>query len=321
MKVCQEIDVDNVTIIINPQNKLEAKIPTSTPSEVVIEEVTGITNYNDAFGTHSNAPFGITKGGQHYPITKVGRIAGTNWLVFQADNLFTSPTSKPTITKNISLVFYDDKITGDSAQTLYEHSGKVRVIVEDGSEFIVSDSVRSWQGEIDLNYQGDNGSISGTPYINFVDKTYSVSAYYNETQTTSALQSAIGEGSFTVERDDVIYIYNIIKVKVETLTPEWTPVEYCEQNEHNPVYDETYNGVRIQGSLPANVTEVRITLKNGDDLRFPVNSSGIYKYNLDAADYYSDDRIPQYVTPVTATGELERKLVRNSGNCSFIVGA
>ena len=85
MKVCQEIDVDNVTIIINPQNKLEAKIPTSTPSEVVIEEVTGITNFTDSRGNYSTAAFGVVKGGQQYPITKVGRIKGTNWLVFQTD--------------------------------------------------------------------------------------------------------------------------------------------------------------------------------------------------------------------------------------------
>lgn len=83
MKVAQEIDVDNVTIIINPQNKLEAKIPTSTPSEVVIEEVTGITNFSDSMGNYADAPFSINKDGQQYPITKVGRIVGTNWLVFQ----------------------------------------------------------------------------------------------------------------------------------------------------------------------------------------------------------------------------------------------
>ena len=87
MKVAQEIDVDGVTIIINTDNKLEAKINTNTPSKVVIEEVTGITNYNDGWDNYVNAPFSITKGGQQYPITKVGRIAGTEWLVFLADNL------------------------------------------------------------------------------------------------------------------------------------------------------------------------------------------------------------------------------------------
>lgn len=83
-KVVTEHDVDNVTIIINPQNKLEAKIPT-TSNEVVIEEVTGITNFSDSKGNYADAPFSINKGGQQYPITKVGRIVGTNWLVFQTD--------------------------------------------------------------------------------------------------------------------------------------------------------------------------------------------------------------------------------------------
>lgn len=105
MKVCQEIDVDNVTIIINPQNKLEAKIPTNTASEVVIEEVTGITNYNDGWGNYLDQPFSITKDGQQYPITKVGRIKGTNWLVLQADGLIPTETEpvtpvQPPVTTN-----------------------------------------------------------------------------------------------------------------------------------------------------------------------------------------------------------------------------
>lgn len=73
MKVAQEIDVDNVTIIINPQNKLEAKIPTSTPSEVVIEEVPNVTPVNAV----------VTLGGVQRGITKLGKVSGTEWLVFQ----------------------------------------------------------------------------------------------------------------------------------------------------------------------------------------------------------------------------------------------
>lgn len=90
-KVVTDQDVDGVTIVINPQtNKLEANIPPATASAVEIEEVTGITNYNDAFGNQAGQPFGITKAGTMYPITKVGRIKGTNWLVLQADGLLPS---------------------------------------------------------------------------------------------------------------------------------------------------------------------------------------------------------------------------------------
>lgn len=99
---------------------------------------------------------------------------------------------------------------------------------------------------------------------------------------------------------------------------EWTPVLYCEQNQANPEYDETYTGVQIKGSLPADVTEVILTLENGDQLQFPVNSTGIYKYNVDPKNYYNYGRIPMFVTPITATSDLERKSVINSGRCLFI---
>lgn len=91
LKVVTDQDVDGVTIVINPQtNKLEAHVPPATASAVEIEEVTGITNYNDAFDNRVGQPFSITKGGATYPITKVGRIKGTNWLVLQADGLLPS---------------------------------------------------------------------------------------------------------------------------------------------------------------------------------------------------------------------------------------
>lgn len=75
MKVAQEIDVDNVTIIINPQNKLEAKIPT-TSSEVVIEEVPNVTPNNTV----------VTLNGTEHRIVKLGKVNGTEWLVFQLDS-------------------------------------------------------------------------------------------------------------------------------------------------------------------------------------------------------------------------------------------
>lgn len=92
MKVAQEIDVDNVTIIINPQNKLEAKIPTSTPSEVVIEEVPNVTPANAV----------VTLNGTERRITKLGKVSGTEWLVFQLGTTepappgFPSGTTEPT---------------------------------------------------------------------------------------------------------------------------------------------------------------------------------------------------------------------------------
>lgn len=119
MKVAQEIDVDNVTIIINSENKLQAQMPANSGS-VEIEEVTGITNYNDGWGNRTDAPFGITKGGQQYPITKVGRIAGTNWLVFQADGLIKDEPVTPIQPPVTSTNWYAERIC---EQTEYSSSG------------------------------------------------------------------------------------------------------------------------------------------------------------------------------------------------------
>lgn len=88
MKVAQDIDVDGVTIVINPDNKLECVAPSNNGSTAVeIEEITGITNFHDGWGNYVYQPFGIGKDGQQYSITKLGRIKGTNWLVLQADGL------------------------------------------------------------------------------------------------------------------------------------------------------------------------------------------------------------------------------------------
>ena len=82
-KVVTEHDVDNVTIIINPQNKLEAKIPESSGS-VEIEEMNaylaftfdqGIVVYREDTKTN-------------HPITQLGRVKGTDWLVVRAENVF-----------------------------------------------------------------------------------------------------------------------------------------------------------------------------------------------------------------------------------------
>lgn len=302
-KVVTANDVDNVTIVINGENKLQAKLPATTPSEVVIKEVTGITNYNDAFGTPSVAPFGITKGGQHYPITKVGRIVGTNWLVFQADNLFspgtTPPASKPTIEKNITIEFYDDVITGDSVQQFYEHAGKVRVIVEDGSEFVVTTANTAWQGAIHLDYQGDNGSVSDAPFINFVDKTYQVQAYYRDIQTTSTLQSASGTDSFVVETVNAVYKYTITAVSVVQNTPaepEPLPIlpdlyvecgeivdagDHYEVN-HPPVVRITSND--LQGKIPQSVM-FNVTVGN---------ETRTYSYHYSASNEYVWDNIADF---------------------------
>lgn len=99
MKVCQEIDVDNVTIIINPQNKLEAKIPTSTPSEVVIEEI----NANLLFTSDQGLVVHRNDTNTNHPLTKLGRVKGTDWLVVRAKDVFgdVKPVPEETISETI----------------------------------------------------------------------------------------------------------------------------------------------------------------------------------------------------------------------------
>lgn len=87
MKVCQEIDVDGITITINADKKLEAKVPANAGS-VEIEEVTNVVGFGDSTGSEVASPFYLVKDdNQPYPVTKIGRLKGTDWLVFQVDGL------------------------------------------------------------------------------------------------------------------------------------------------------------------------------------------------------------------------------------------
>lgn len=212
MKVAQEIDVDNVTIIINPQNKLEAKIPPSTPSEVVIEEVTGITNFSDSMGTYADAPFSINKGGQQYPITKVGRIVGTNWLVFQtdaplvADEPDTPSQPEPEQPPNSSIKTYLDYscrvaiATGTHYELSYpivvqvttsDTGGKtpqtVKFDVTLGSQSRTysypysSGNTYYWNSIGDFNYEGQTSYHFGNARVEFTDGSVSLPPATNNT--------------------------------------------------------------------------------------------------------------------------------------------
>lgn len=149
MKVAQEIDVDNVTIIINSKNKLEAKLPTNSTNSVVIEEITGINGFYDDWGNQRDSIVQFGKNGQQYPITKVGRIVGTNWLVFSVEGLnFTDsstpapdlppadkPTS-PTDTSNAKEYLPEGeipKVEINKTDYTYEISGSMKLKANDGT--------------------------------------------------------------------------------------------------------------------------------------------------------------------------------------------
>lgn len=83
MKVAQEIDVDGVTIIINTDNKLEAKIPESSGS-VEIEEIDANLwlTFDQGLVVHRNDT------NTNHQLTKLGRVKGTDWLVVRAKDVF-----------------------------------------------------------------------------------------------------------------------------------------------------------------------------------------------------------------------------------------
>lgn len=85
-KIVTANDVDNVTIIINPQNKLEAKIPPATTGAVEIEEIPNTSPVTARV---------ITIDGTHYQMSKVGVIKGTEWLVFQLKDFVPAITPPP----------------------------------------------------------------------------------------------------------------------------------------------------------------------------------------------------------------------------------
>ena len=82
-KVVTEHDVDNVTIIINSENKLEAKIPESSGS-VEIEEIDANLWFTSDQGlvVHKNDT------NTNHQLTKLGRVKGTDWLVIRANDVF-----------------------------------------------------------------------------------------------------------------------------------------------------------------------------------------------------------------------------------------
>lgn len=210
MKVCQEIDVDNVTIIINPQNKLEAIIPDTTSSEVVIEEVTGITNFSGSMGNYADAPFSINKGGQQYPITKVGRIVGTNWLVFQTDAPLVAdepvtpvqpkPEQPPNSSINTDLNYRCSAVTATGTSYELSYPIPVQVITSDTGgktpqtvkfDVMLGSQIRTysypyssgntyyWDSIDDFSYEGKTGYNIGNARVEFTDGSVSLPSSNN----------------------------------------------------------------------------------------------------------------------------------------------
>lgn len=198
-KVVTDQDVDGVTIVINPQtNKLEANIPPATSGAVEIEEVTGITNYHDGWGNYIDQPFSIAKGGQQYPITKIGRIKGTNWLVLQADGLLGSTTGGDT--------------GGGTGEDTGGNAAPLGNTIYSNIEFVHSPNVRnglypiesvSGTAQFGINNTSELRRYieSGYKLYGEVRRTDKPEVMYTAPLSSTAQQMAVNDGLFDVETD------------------------------------------------------------------------------------------------------------------------
>lgn len=196
MKVCQEIDVDNITIIVNPQNQLE--------SQVVIEEVTGL-----------NMPVTLTKEDTEYSVSKVGKLTGTDWLVFQAEE--STPPVKETIRIPIGIKVQDmvDKTHIRSGR--HEHTIDYRTILSNDLESpggivrISSNANLMFIMDGRSTPTGDGKMVTKTiPLPDLLSGEFKLSIDYVTSTTESKIESATASGTITVETEDKIYEYELI---------------------------------------------------------------------------------------------------------------
>lgn len=147
MKVAQEIDVDGVTIIINPQKKLEAVLPDNPTLDFEEVELTDYTAQEGGEVLKENylQSFGIEN--KEAKVVKLVRVKGTDYFMFKLEGVGASeepapdlppadkPTS-PTDTSNAKDYFPEGevpKVVIDTTNYTYEISGSLKLKAEDGA--------------------------------------------------------------------------------------------------------------------------------------------------------------------------------------------
>lgn len=188
-KVVTENDVDNVTIIINPQNQLE--------SQVVVEE------FADLF-----IPVTLTKDGKEYTVKKVGKIAGTNWLVLQA------PKEVIRIPTQVLIEYTSVNTYNQDRKTTHSHRITYTFTPESNAELITG--ATAFSGNLDFNMNGIAlWSSSSNTYTKRI-KVYNTKgelefdAEYPTPTSKSFIESVTASGAFSVETEDKIYKYELI---------------------------------------------------------------------------------------------------------------
>lgn len=194
MKICQEIDVDNVTIIVNPQNKLE--------SQVVIEEVTGLT-----------MPVTLTRDGKAYPVSKVGKLSGTEWLVFQVQEFIPPPPppTKETIRIPTSVLVKD--MSDDTHVWAGEHKHRIAyVLIPEDNEAFKAGTVNS-NAVLTFNMLSSVYGYRTTKDVTLPTNAkgeFELHIDYDSSDTTSEIDSVTASGAITVETEDKIYMYELV---------------------------------------------------------------------------------------------------------------
>lgn len=258
MKVAQEIDVDNVTIIVNPQNQLE--------SQVVIEEVAGLT-----------MPVTLTKDGKSYPVSKVGKLVGTDWLVFQVQE-FIPPPTKETIRIPTS-VFVRDISDPDSFESWnIRHRVAYTLTPENNAEFKTGKV--SSNATLEFTMTSRNDPSGSTRYINLPANIegkgeIEVNPAYGNSTTDSRIGSVIPSGAIIVETEDKIYMYELVSpVTVVNYGEMYPPPSFtAELNCGNYTWTEETDeqGAYLLGTAtqPATITVVptNFTVDDVSDIR------------------------------------------------------
>ena len=293
-KVVTENDVDNVTIVVNARNQLE--------SQVVIEEVAGLT-----------MPMTLTKDGKKHPVTKVGKLAGTDWLVFQVGGaLETDPNPTPTTDPNptptketiripTSVLVKDISDPNSFESWNIIHRVSYTLTPENNAAFKTGKVSSNATLEFEMTSPDD--SYSSTSYINLPADIegkgeIEVNPIYGNGTTDSEIESATASGAITVETEDKIYMYELVSpvtvVKRGEVDPSrsFTAEVNCGEYTWEEKPDYRY-GTAIQ---PATVT-----LSSNDFTADDIQKVTLYTKRLDSEDelwIYETEKINSMVISI-----------------------
>lgn len=270
MKVAQEIDVDNTTIVVNARNQLE--------SQVVIEEVAGL-----------NMPVTLTKDGKKYPVTKVGKLTGTDWLVFQVDESLetvpTPPTTEPNPTPTKETIRIPTSVlvkdmSDDTHVLAGEHKHRIAYILTPENNEAFKTGTVSSNAVLTFNMY-DGWKYKTTKDVALPTNTKGVLELhidYVSSTNTSEIESVIPSGAITVETEDKIYVYELIpSVTVKPIRSFTAEVNCGDYTWTEEIYEnETYLVGRANQPMTITLLPEGFTADDISDVRVVKHYSDSY---------------------------------------------